>query len=107
LNNNSHPATSVLPGVYQHYKGHFYQVLAKVRHSEENTTYVLYRALYGDFGLWVRPQTMFQETVLHNGRAAPRFAYIGTEPPVDYPLPAQWQTSAEQQNRLWSGFSVD
>ena len=68
----------VPPGRYRHYKGGEYEVLDLVRHSETEEWLVLYRALYGEGGLWVRPCTMFLETVLVDGRTCPRFAYISS-----------------------------
>lgn len=62
-------------GLYQHYKGARYQVIDTVRHSETEEELVLYRALYGEKGLWVRPLVMFTETVLIDGKEVPRFAY--------------------------------
>ncbi len=106
MNNNNQFASAVQPGFYRHYKGHYYQVLAQVQHSEENVPYVLYRALYDDFALWVRPQTMFLESVQHSGQPVARFDYIGTQAPAGCPLPAQWQTSAEQTCALWAGFNA-
>ncbi|WP_297444016.1 DUF1653 domain-containing protein [Sulfurimonas sp.] len=66
-------------GFYEHYKGNRYEVIDTVRHSETEELMVLYRALYGDEGLWVRPYTMFFETLLINGEEVPRFKYIGKE----------------------------
>ena len=66
-------------GIYEHYKGNRYEVVDTVRHSETEELLVLYRALYGDEGLWVRPYTMFFETVLFNEKQTPRFQYIGKE----------------------------
>ncbi len=68
---------SIKPGLYQHYKGPEYEVIDIVRHSETEELLVLYRALYGERGLWVRPYEMFVEPVEHEGRTLPRFAYIG------------------------------
>ena len=66
------------PGRYRHYKGGEYRVLQLARHSETLEPVVVYQALYGDGGLWVRPQPMFVETIaLADGRRAPRFAYTG------------------------------
>ena len=65
------------PGKYRHYKGNLYEVIDLVRHSETLETLVLYRALYGDQGLWVRPLAMFQETVEAAGRRLPRFEKVG------------------------------
>jgi len=62
-------------GLYRHYKGAQYQVIDTVRHSETEEELVLYRALYGEKGLWVRPLIMFTETVWVNGKEEPRFAY--------------------------------
>lgn len=64
-------------GLYQHYKGNRYEVIDIVRHSETEEELVLYRALYGEGGLWVRPLAMFAERVNVDGLAVPRFAYIG------------------------------
>lgn len=67
-------------GRYRHYKGKDYEVLDLVRHSETEEWLVLYRTLYGDFGLWVRPYAMFTGEVSVDGVAQPRFAYTG--PPL-------------------------
>jgi len=64
-------------GIYEHYKGNRYEVIDTVRHSETEELMVLYRALYADMGLWVRPYNMFFETILVNKRETPRFKYIG------------------------------
>lgn len=64
-------------GRYRHYKGMEYQVLDTVRHSETLEPMTLYRALYGEHGLWVRPAAMFLETVVIAGIAQPRFTRIG------------------------------
>ena len=65
----------VKPGLYRHYKGNVYEVIGEALHSETMETVVVYRALYGNFGLWVRPKDMFMETVTIEGKAVPRFAY--------------------------------
>lgn len=62
------------PGRYRHYKGLFYQVVGTVRHSESLEPMTLYRALYGEQGLWVRPAAMFNEAVVIDGVSQPRFA---------------------------------
>lgn len=67
------------PGRYRHYKGNFYQVIGVARHSETEELMVVYRQLYGDQGLWVRPLEMFLETVLVEGRAVPRFERCAPE----------------------------
>lgn len=72
---------TVKPGRYRHYKGRDYQVLSIARHSESEEELVVYRCLYGDFCLWVRPLAMFVEEVAVDGRRVPRFSYIGSEVP--------------------------
>lgn len=67
-------------GRYRHYKGKEYEVLGCAKHSETEEELVVYRALYGDFGLWVRPKTMFLEEVSVEGRPRPRFEFIDTTP---------------------------
>jgi len=62
------------PGLYRHYKGNDYEVLGVATHSETGESLVVYRALYGEFGLWVRPLAMFEETVQIDGVVTPRFA---------------------------------
>lgn len=64
------------PGMYRHYKGGLYEVIGMARHSETLETLVLYKALYGDHGLWVRPLAMFRETVEVAGRRLPRFEKV-------------------------------
>jgi len=61
------------PGRYRHYKGGLYEVIGTVRHSETLEPMTLYRALYGEQGLWVRPAAMFGETVVIDGVAQRRF----------------------------------
>ncbi len=63
----------VMPGRYRHYKGQEYEVLGVARHSETEEELVVYRALYGECGLWVRPLGMFEELVDIDGRLVPRF----------------------------------
>jgi hypothetical protein len=66
------------PGLYRHYKGQDYEVIGLARHSETEEWLVVYRALYGEFGLWVRPLAMFSDTVaLDGGERVPRFQRIG------------------------------
>ena len=66
----------ILPGRYRHYKGKDYEVLGVARHSETEEEFVVYRALYGERGLWIRPAAMFLESVLIDGRVCPRFQRI-------------------------------
>jgi hypothetical protein len=63
-------------GIYQHYKGNLYQLLDRCRHSETLEELVLYKALYGDFGLWVRPSSMFFENIILDGKSIPRFKFL-------------------------------
>ena len=65
------------PGKYQHYKGQYYEVIGTARHSETEEELVVYRALYGARGLWVRPLNMFCESVNVGAESVPRFAYVG------------------------------
>ena len=65
-------------GKYKHYKGKEYEVVGLARHSETLEDLVVYRALYGDFDLWVRPLKMFNEEVEVEGKKVLRFEYIGT-----------------------------
>jgi len=64
------------PGVYRHYKGNLYQLLGVAAHSETLEPMVVYRALYGEKGLWVRPASMWSEPVTKDGYCGPRFIYI-------------------------------
>jgi len=69
----------VLPGLYRHYKGPEYRVFATAQHSETQQLMVVYQALYGEFGIWVRPLDMFNEHVEVDGKTVPRFALIQAE----------------------------
>ena len=63
-------------GIYRHYKGNLYQVLHTAQHSETEEALVVYRCLYGEYGVWVRPLTMFAETITRDGKQIPRFELI-------------------------------
>jgi len=67
---------SLAIGRYRHYKGNEYEVIGVARHSEDETELVVYRPLYGNKELWVRPLQMFMETVQVDGKTKPRFEYI-------------------------------
>jgi hypothetical protein len=69
----------IRPGRYRHYKGRDYQVIDTARHSETEERMVIYRCLYGDRSLWVRPLAMFREIVEVAGEQVPRFAFIAEE----------------------------
>lgn len=62
-------------GIYQHYKGQLYQVFSVATHSETEEKLVVYQCLYGDYSMWVRPLTMFLETVEIEGEIVPRFKF--------------------------------
>ena len=64
-------------GIYRHYKGGMYEVLGMAKHSETLEEMVVYRALYGDGDVWVRPASMWNETVEKEGISYKRFEYIG------------------------------
>ena len=66
-------------GKYRHFKGGEYEVLGIASHSETMEPMVVYRALYGEGGLWVRPAAMWNETVERDGMIFPRFTYLGDE----------------------------
>lgn len=68
---------SIRPGHYRHFKGGDYEVLFTANHSETLEELVVYRALYGERGVWVRPCAMFRESVMQNGERVPRFTYLG------------------------------
>jgi hypothetical protein len=63
-------------GIYKHYKGNLYEVIGSARHSETLEHHVVYRALYGDYELWVRPLEMFKETITYEEKVMPRFELI-------------------------------
>jgi hypothetical protein len=65
------------PGRYRHFKGGEYQVIDTARHSETGEDMVVYRPLYGEGKLWVRPLHMFLEQVEKDGETIPRFSFIG------------------------------
>lgn len=73
---------SLQPGLYRHYKGPEYRVLGVARHSESEEQVVVYQALYGEFGLWVRPLSMFTSEVEVDGERVPRFALVEAEASV-------------------------
>lgn len=71
--------SSLTPGIYRHFKGNLYQLLGVARHSETQEDMVVYRALYGERGLWVRPAAMWTEHVCRDGWEGPRFAYLAPD----------------------------
>lgn len=66
----------IRPGRYRHFKGNEYEVIGIANHSETMEEMVVYRALYGEHGLWVRPASMWNETVERDGKVYQRFTYI-------------------------------
>lgn len=67
---------TVKPGLYRHFKGNMYRVLYNAKHSETMEDMVVYQALYGEQGIWVRPASMFRETVTRDGKTTPRFTFV-------------------------------
>ena len=67
----------IKPGPYRHFKGNQYEVIGIANHSETMEPMVVYRALYGEHGLWVRPAAMWNEIVEKDNYIGPRFQYIG------------------------------
>ena len=77
MNDSDLPAlTPTRPGLYRHYKGGLYEVIDTARHSETLEPMTVYRALYGERGLWVRPAAMFAQTVEIEGVQRPRFEWV-------------------------------
>ena len=67
---------TVKPGLYRHFKGNMYRVIGTALHSETMEEVVVYQALYGEMGLWVRPRNMFLETVERDGKIFQRFEFV-------------------------------
>lgn len=67
---------TIAKGIYKHYKGNLYQVIEVATHSETGEELAVYRTLYGDYSMWVRPLDMFQERVEIDGREVPRFSFV-------------------------------
>lgn len=69
----------IKPGIYRHFKGNKYEVLFCAKHSETEEDMVVYRALYGERGLWVRPASMWNEKIIRDGIEYTRFTFINEE----------------------------
>lgn len=67
---------AIKPGKYRHFKGNEYRLLYHARHSETLEPMVVYRALYGEGGVWVRPAGMWSKQVERDGYSGPRFTYL-------------------------------
>ncbi len=81
MNSTQSTAADIKIGRYHHYKGNDYEVLAVAKYSEDPAQLmVVYRALYGNHDIWVRPATMWNELVTVNGEQVPRFRYIPDAP---------------------------
>lgn len=80
MSENLPPLQITRPGIYRHYKNLLYQVIGTARHSESLEPMTVYRALYGDRGLWVRPAAMFNERVEVDGVVQPRFTWVAEAP---------------------------
>ena len=76
--------TIKINGIYRHFKGDYYLLVGTANHSETGETYAVYRKLYEDCGLWIRPLDMFLENVIAEGKEVPRFRYVGMEKPEGY-----------------------
>lgn len=74
---------SLRPGIYRHFKGNEYHVIAVAKHSESGEDCVVYRALYGERGLWVRPLALFAEMIEREGRSLPRFEFVRPAEPSE------------------------
>ena len=72
-------AAKIQTGRYKHYKGGMYEVIGVATHTETGEPLVIYRALYGEFGLWARPYSMFCEQVNCEGHMVQRFAFCGEQ----------------------------
>ena len=79
----------ISPGLYRHYKGKYYQVIGVANHTETGEELVVYRALYGTFGLWVRPLKMFTEKVEQNGEVVSRFEFVKKNSTREEQLPGK------------------
>ncbi len=74
--NYEEAVAAIQPGRYRHFKGNEYEVIAVARHSETEEPMVVYRALYGDCGVWVRPAEMWNEQIVRDGKTYTRFTKI-------------------------------
>jgi len=74
--------TTIPPGIYEHFKGKRYEVFGVARHSETLELHVHYRTLYGEYDHWVRPASMFLDSVTVGGVSTPRFRRI-EDPELD------------------------
>ena len=75
-------------GVWKHYKGNYYEVIDVARHSEDLENLVVYRSLYGEFDLWVRPLDMFLEDIEISGVKQPRFEFIENKSASEFEDPS-------------------
>ena len=82
MNDKINSSLPIAKGLYQHFKGAYYLVMDIAMHSETEEILVVYRALYGEKGVWARPLSMFQETVQFNGKTQPRFKYLDPQTQV-------------------------
>ena len=88
-------ALTLKPGLYRHYKGPLYRVFEVARHSETEEQLVVYRALYGEGGLWVRPLQMFVEQVEQAGQQKPRFAWCDDQQAAESELEPRFREPSQ------------
>jgi len=67
---------SISPEIYRHFKGNEYRVLGSATHSETREELIVYQALYGEFGMWLRPASMFNETITRDNNTFKRFEFV-------------------------------
>ncbi len=90
----------IKPGLYQHFKGAMYRVMEVAHHSETEEPLVIYRALYGEKGVWARPLSMFTETVERDGSTRLRFACLDNQSEVEQRLTLRFEPAIVKEGQL-------
>ena len=93
-----------IPGIYRHFKGNYYTALSVAKDSETLEEVVVYRALYGDGALWVRPRKMWEESVEREGKTQPRFSFVREIAPEFAARLAVLPLAGEELRTLLAGF---